>query len=198
MSGPSIGIGRITVPYTVVGLTHACRMYVSNPTLSGGQWVIDQRPGAGTPILWSAAASDLAAAMSSCLATGVTPGTALLEEFSATGWLPRDTAAVTFPNLSGNTNAASQLTITFRDTNFTRPKIVLMEHNQTAPTKYTSPTGGAGGLDAMIGEFLSTGSGTARPYLVMTNQHEFFLQTSPFVSVTTTYNRKLRRARGLA
>lgn len=198
MSGPTVGIGRISIPYTASGLTHVARMYVANPTLAAGDWFIDLRPGAGTNTLWSAAAQGFADALSSVLATGVTPGTALFEELATTGWLPRDTVAVTLPNLSGNVNNAAQMTLTLRDSNFTRPKIVVMEHNQVAPTKFTSPTGGAGGMDAFIAEFLSTGSGVSRPWLVMTNQHGFFLQDSPFVSVTTTYNRKLRRARGLA
>jgi hypothetical protein len=88
--------------------------------------------------------------------------------------------------------------LTLRDSNFTRPKQVLMEGNQVAPAKFTSPTGGAGGLDAYIAEFLNTGSTANRPWFVMTNQHGFFLQESPFISVTLTFNRKLRRARGLA
>jgi len=198
MSGPVIGIGRITIPYTVSGLVHETRMYVSNPHLSGSDWLIDVRPDVGGTADWADAAQNLSEAMSFILATGVTPGTAILEELGATGWIPRATVTVTMPNLSGNTNVAAQLTATFRDTNFTRPKIVVMEHNQVAPFKTTSPTGGAGGEDSFIAEFTISGSLPARPYLVMTNQHEFFLNTSPFVSFTTTYNRKLRRARGLA
>lgn len=198
MSGPTIGIGRITIPYTVNGLTHVTRMYVANPTLVGSDWVIDVRPSIGGTVVWTAAADHLAETMSNILATGVTPGTALLEEYSATGWLPRATDSVTFPNLAGNSNIAAEMISTFRDSNFTRPKIVVMEMNQIAPFKSTSPTGGAGGQDAFIAEFLSTGSLTARPWVVMTNQHGFHLATDPFVSFTTTYNRKLRRARGLA
>jgi len=198
MSGPSIGIGRITIPYTVSGLLHRSRMYVSNPTLSGSDWVIDVRPSVGGTIDWADAAESLANCMSSVLATGVTPGTALLEEYSATGWLPRATATVTFPNLAGNVNFASEVTLTLRDSNFTRPKFLVMEINQIAPTKYNTPTGGAGGMDAFIAEFLNTGSTTNRPWFVMTNMHGFFLQESPFISVTTTYNAKLERARGLA
>jgi len=198
MSGPSIGIGRITVPYTASGLVHVSRMYVSNPTLSGSDWVIDKRPDVGGTVVWEDAANDYASAISNVLATGVTPGTAVLEEYTATGWIPRATFAPSFPNLAGNVNPAAEMVVTLRDTNFTRPKIVVMEHNQIAPTKYTSPTGGAGGADNFIAEFLSTHVGAAAPYVVMVNQHGFFLNTSPFISFTTTYNRKLRRARGLA
>jgi len=173
-------------------------MYVGNPTFSGGVWLIDVRPSAGSTADWSAAAQGFAEALSFILETGTTVGSALLEEYAVTGWLPRDTATVTLPNLSGNANIAAEAVLTLRDENFTRPKIVVMEPNQTAPTKFTSPTGGAGGLDSFIGEFLSTGSGTSRPWLVMQNMHGHFLQDNPFISVTTTYNRKLRRARGLA
>lgn len=198
MSGPSLGIGRITIPYTVNGLTHVSRMYVSNPSLAGSTWEIDVRPSVGGTIDWADAAEALANCMSSALATGTTPGTALLEEWSSTGWLLRDTATVTFPNLSGSTNPAMQITLTFRDSNFTRPKQVLMEGNQVAPVKYTSPTAGPGGLDGYISEFLNTGTTVNRPWFVMTNQHGFFLQESPFISARLTFNHKLERARGLA
>lgn len=198
MSGPTTGIGRITIPYTVSGLTHVCRMYVKNPTLTSGNWNIDIIPSTGGVAVWTAAAQGFADHMSSALATGTTPGTALLEELSGTGWLPRDTAAVTFPNLSGSATLASQITLTLRDVNFTRPKIVLMEGNQAPPNKYTSPTGGPGGLDNFIDGFLGSSVTSGRPWFFMVNQHEHFLLDNSFVSVTLTYNRKLRRARGLA
>ena len=197
MSGPALGIGRITVPYTVSSLTHMCRMYVYNPVLSGANWVIDNRPSVGGQVVWSTAAEHLSQTISYILATGTTPGTAFLEELSSTGWLPRATAAVTMPNLSGSPAAASQVTTTLRDSNFTRPKIVVMECNNPGPLKFTSPTAGGANFDSYLAEFLSTGLLSARPFVVMVNQHEFFLQDAPFVSTTITYNRKLRRARGL-
>jgi hypothetical protein len=198
MSGPTIGIGRITIPYTVDGLAHVSRMYVSEPTLSGSDWVVSLRPSVGGTLPWDDVAEHFSQTLSYILETGTTVGSALLEEYSATGWLPRATASVSMPNLSGNANIAAEAVLTLRDSNFTRPKIVVMEHNQVAPTKFTSPTGGAGGLDSFIAEFLSTGTLGGRPWVAMVNQHGFFLSESPFVSVTTTYNRKLRRARGLA
>lgn len=198
MTGPSIGVGRITIPYTVSALNHVCRMYVSQPTFSGGVWNIDKRASVGGTADWSLAAIDFAEAISNCLATGVTVGLATLEEYSSTGWLLRSAAAVTLPNLSGNTNVAAQLTLTLRDANFSRPKIVLMEHNQIAPFKSTSATGGAGGEDAMIAEFTAAHTLTDAPWIYMRNQHEIELHAGAFISFTTTYNRKLRRARGLA
>jgi hypothetical protein len=198
MSEPTSGVGRITIPYTVSSLSHVLRMYTDHPTLSGADWVVPVRPSVGGTVDWADAAQSLAACMSSALPTGATPGTALLEEYSATGWLPRATATVTFPNLAGSANLAGQITLTLRSSDFTRPKIVLMEPNQVLPFHFDDPAAGAGGLDGFISEFLNTGSTTNRPWFVMTNMHGLFLQESPFVSVNGTYNRKLRRARGLA
>lgn len=198
MSGPTIGMGRITIPYTVSSLTHECRMYVDNPTLVGAAWLIGVRPDVGGTSDWADAAQNLSETISYILPTGTTVGTAVLEEYFATGWVPRATVAVTMPNVSGSVALAGQTTLTTRADNFTRPKIVVMEMNNPAPLKITSPTGGGANYDGFIGEFLITGTLPARPYLVMTNMHGFFLSTSPFVSTTLTYNRKLRRARGLA
>ena len=198
MSGPTTGIGRITIPYTVSSLTHMCRMYVKNPALAAGTWNIDIRPDIGGVADWALAAQGLADAISFILATGVTVGTALLEELSGTGWLPRDTATVTLPNLSGTGATASQATLTLRDENFTRPKIVVMEVNNLGPIKISTPLGGGANFDGFIDAFLGSSSVAQRPWFFMVNQHENFLLDTPFVSTTITYNRKLRRARGLA
>jgi len=198
MSGPLLGIGRITIPYTVSGQTHVLRMYVNNPTLAGSTWEIDVRPSVGGTIDWADAAESLANAMSSMLATGVTPGSALLEEYSSTGWLPRDTATVTFPNLTGSSALASQFTLSLRDSNFTRPKIVLMEVNNPGPLKFTAPDAGGANVDAFVAEFLNTGVTTNRPWFVMANMHGHFLQEEPFISATITYNHRMRKVRGLA
>jgi len=198
VSGPLIGIGRIDIPYVVSGFEHHCRMFVANPTSAGSDWNIDLHPDIGGVADWEVAAQGLADHISSELATGTTPGTALLEEYTATGWIPRASVAVTFPNLGGSAVLAQQATLTLRALDFTRPKIVLMEGNGVAPTKFNTPTGGAGGLDGWIDGFLGTSSTSGRPWAFMTTMHGFFLLVSSFVSVTTTYNRKLRRARGLA
>lgn len=197
MSEPTTGIGRITIPYTVSGMDHDCRMYVANPTLSGAVWRIDANPSVGGTVDWADAAQSFSASISYILATGTTVGAALLEEYSATGWLPRDTATVTMPNLTGSAKLASQCTLTLRVSDFSRPKIVVMEINDQPPLSIDSPTGGGAVMDSFIAEFLSTGALAARPYHVMTNMHEFFLLEDPFVSASLTYNKKLRRARGL-
>lgn len=198
MSGPALGIGRITIPYTVSGLTHESRVYCYNPQSSGGSWVIDLRPSVGGTINWGIAADAYSQTLSHILGTGVTVGTAVLEEWSSTGWLLRATGTVTMPNLSGPLTLAAQTTMTLRDTNFTRPKIVVMETNVPPPAKYSSPLAGGATYDAFHAEFLSTGTLGGKPYDWMTNQHGFFLSTSPFVSTRLTYNRKLERARGFA
>ena len=198
MTEPTAGVGRITIPYAVSGFNHECRMYVSNPTLSGGTWVIDFHPDVGGTSNWASAAQGLADAISWNLGTGTTPGTVLLEEYSATGWLPRDTTTVTLTNLASSPQLASQATLTLRALDFTRPKIVVMEGNFTPPAKINSPTGGGGNQDAWIDGFLGTSSTSGRPWAFMTTMHGIFLLEESFVSATATFNRKLRRARGLA
>jgi hypothetical protein len=172
-------------------------MYVSNPTLSGSDWVISKRPSIGGTGVWSAAASVLAATISHLLPTGTTAGTAILEEYSPTGWLPRDTAAVTLPNLAGNAALAGQFTLTLRDSNFSRPKIVLMEINQVLPLHLESPTEGGSPMDAFINEFTVSASVGDNPHWYMVNMHDHFLLDESFVAGSGTYNKKLRRARGL-
>jgi len=198
MSTPTIGVGRITIPYTVSGLTHECRMFVSNPTAAGATYNVGLHPDIGGTADWEGAADGFASAISYMLESGVTPGTALLEEYSALGWLPLATTTVTFPNVNGATKTASQATLTLRATDFTRPKIVIMEQIQPTPGKITTPDAGGTSFDAFTDAFLGTSVVSGRPWAFMTTMHGAFLLSSSFVSCTTTFNRKLRRARGLA
>lgn len=198
MSGPTLGIGRISIPYTVNSLTHVLRMYVSNPTLSGADWVVDLHPSIGGTSVWTTAAQGLADAFSYIQDGGAAPGTALLEEYASTGWLPRDTASVTLTNKTGTAVLTSQCTLTLRATDYTRPKIVVMEGTLAAPQKITSPTGGSAAADSFIDPFLGSSSVVGRPWAFMTTMHGAFLLSASFVSATVTLNRKLRRARGLA
>lgn len=195
MSEPTTGVGRITIPYTVSGFTHEARMYVDNPTLSGSDWVINKHSSIGGTGLFSDAAQGFAEFVSSILATGVTPGTALLEEYSATGWLPRDTATVSLGLLAGNSNLAGQITLTLRAADFTRPKIVVMEPNQVLPFRFSNPTAGPGGLDGFIDGFLQSGTGANRPWVYMRTMHGIELLDDSFISVSGTYNQKLENAR---
>lgn len=194
----TVGVGRIKIPYTVNGLDHELHMYVSNPTLSGATWEIGINPTFGGTSNWATAAQGLADHMSYALGTGTTPGTALLQEWSTTGWITHTSASVTFPNVSGSQILATQITVTLRALDNSRPKIVLMEGNQAAPFHTLSPTGGAGGMDSFIDGFLGTSLTAARPWFYMVTMHGIFLNVSSFVAVTTTYNRTMRKARGLA
>lgn len=197
MSGPTLGIGRITIPYTVGGLAHECRMFVWNPTLAGSVYNIDIHPDFGGVGNWEDFAQGLAEAISWLLATGTTPGVAQLEELQATGWVGLDSVAVTFPNLAGSAFPATQNTYTLRVTDNSRPKIVIMEGNTIGPQRIASPTAGSAAFDNFFDRFEGSSIQAARPYQCMVNQHGFWLKSSPFAGFHISYNRKLERARGL-
>jgi len=197
MSGPVDGVGRITIPYTVSGQSHECRMYVSDPTLAGSVWNIDIHPSIGGVNDWADAAQALADSISFMLPTGTTVGSALLEEYSATGWLPRDTASVTLTNLTGGASLAAQITLTLRALDFTRPKIVVMDVNNPGPLAFTSPTAGGANVDGFVDQFLGSSATWPRTWAFMTTMHGIFLLPDSFVRATITYNKKLAEERGL-
>lgn len=197
MSGPVDGVGRITIPYTVSGQSHECRMFVADPTLAGSDWVVDLHPDIGGTAVWTNAAQGLADAISYMLPTGTTVGSALLEEYSATGWLPRDTTSVTLTNLSGSIAPAAEITLTLRALDFTRPKIVLLDVNNPGPLAFTSPTAGGANVDGFIDPFLGDSVISGRPWAFMTTMHGIFLLVDSFVRSTITYNKQLAKRRGL-
>jgi len=198
MPTPLTGWGRITITYTCSGVEHQHRMYVANPTLSGGQYIIDKRPDVGGTANWGLAADDLAAAMSYTLGTGTTAGGAVLDIFDGVLWNPTDTEAVAFPNLNAGIIAAQQLTATFRDEAFHHIKPTIMEGNEGAPAHSSSVTGGSASLDSFLAEFTPAFGLTNAPYLYCTSVWGEFIREDGFVAYTTTFKRVVRKARNLA
>lgn len=197
MPTPITGQGRITIPYIIDGLQHQFRMYVGNPTLSGGTYRIDVRPDIGGTADWGDAADSLAEAMSNALPIGTTAGTAVLDVFDGLIWNPVDTEAVGFPNLAGSTKVAGQVTGTFRDTGFHLVKPEILEGNTAYPNQGNTLAGGGAALQAFLTEFTIGKTLPVGPYDVAQSVWGNFLRVDGFVSFSSTLNHRLEKARGL-
>lgn len=193
-------VGRIVIPYTVSGLTHTLHAYVRNPQLVGGNWLINSRATDANDTDWTDAAEALEYCISYVMDDAAVFGTQVLETLEDNAWIPR--ASNTYPNANGSGTAieGSQATFVFRDVTFRKVKIVVMEgitsipaHATTINTAYTNP------WDLMLREFTPAHTISTSPYTWLVGRANQYLNAgSPFVSWTTTYNRKVRRARGLA
>lgn len=194
------GMGRIVVPYVISGLVHKFRLFCKQPTVGGTTYQIWSRTATGPNLDWEPVAEDMAAMLSNVLPGGTTPQAAYLEKWTGTVWQLLEVHTVTLPNLSGAEAPGWQFTAVFRDTGNEKLKAVIMEPPYSNAFHWTTLLGGAAIFDAFLKEWNETTKTlTYPPWNWATSHRQVFVHgTSPFVGGTTTLNRKVRRARGLA
>lgn len=196
MAQPLVATGRLIFPYTQSGVLHKFFAYVKNPTLVGANWQINSRTSDANDLLASDAVNGLALAMESVFASTVSIGTAILQTRSGGVWTPVASYTPTAISPVGSSVTAAQITATFRDSAFHKMKLVLNEQETQPPGHTTTLVG----LTAAIGDWLKqyTASHTTAnpPYLWQVSRSNLYLNTSPFVALTMTFNKHLRRIRG--
>ena len=199
MSVTIVASGRIVASYAVDGLNHKAHAYVRNAQLVGSSWMINSRATDSNDKLWSNAAQGFMDALSVILKTANTTwGDASLETYAGGIYTVRATATITPVGANDQLVLASQSTLVLRDTSFNKVKVEVMEAGTPTPFHTTSKTGGNATVDLFVSYFTADHGNTNDPYNWMVGRGNQYLNTSPFVGWTTTYNRKLRRARGLA
>lgn len=193
MSTPLTALNRITVPYTVSGHTHKLRFYVIDHgtiTIDGFRTIETRTSFMG----WSAAIQAFCTKFASvALGTVSVIGTCLYEEFNDPIWVPIQTYAPT--SLSYGTQApklAVQLTLTLRGGNFGKLKIVIMESTYGVPIKTIVPTD-----DGFLGMWTTAYGDADDPINWQVGRDNTFMQNDPYAGISSDYNRKLRRMRGI-
>jgi hypothetical protein len=191
------GMARITMPYTVDGFNHKCRLYGRNVQPVSGSFNINSRNVDDNDQVWTDAAAGMEYAVSCILPSAVTYSPFLLEKWDGAVWEPLANTTLTPTNATGSYVKASQATVTFKDTDLLKLKLVVVEGTEALAQKFRSVTGGDGAFDLLIAEFLSTHTGTHAPYVWAVSHRNRYLSTSPFVSASVWPNRKIARRRGV-
>lgn len=200
MSTPLSASGRIVVPYTADGLTHRCVAYVRNPQLVGGVYQINSRTTDANDTTFAHAADGMIETMSYLFATTVAFSAAILELLSGIVWTP--VATHTFggtDHTSGTTIvSAIQQTLTLRDVNFKKVRVITMEGRFSGLAKSISTGAFGDARDTYIKQFTPLNTVPYAPYLWQVGRGDQYIQSSGLVSYIQAFNRKIRRARGLA
>jgi hypothetical protein len=195
MAQPLVATSRITIPYTVDGQPHKARAYCSQSgVVVGGFIQIDSRitPSA---IGWNDATMQWQSRLQQILPNTTVFGAALLEERSGVVWNPLDVLALTGTG-TNSTKPASQITTVLRDAAFFKVKAVLLDTNQQPTNHYGSPVTGVTDLDTYLVGY-SASIIPEDPFYWQKSRGDRFLISSPFVGLTTDFNDRVRRARGL-
>lgn len=193
MATPLLATARITLPYTIAGIEHKVHLYVQEhgTTSIDGYLTINTRSG---NISWAAGIQQWADRYAVIAPSDMVPGTAILEELAGSLWLPVQSYDIVdfTPTVTVHKNA-EQDTLTLRDANFKKVRVIMMEGIIGAPAKTTNPS-----ENGFLLGYVNSGADVNDPINWQVSRGNDFLSISPFVSFVTTLNRKLRRARGLA
>lgn len=198
MTPPLVATGRVVFPYVIDGVNHKLRMYVKNPTLVGSTWQINSRTLDENDTDWKGFVNTFVTVWAEYAPSDSSGGTWTLEKRDGPVWTVVDTYLPSYTVTGTAHLAGTQLTVTLRDKLNYHFKFVVMEGTQPANIKSVAPTGGNGGLDALIGMFLPTYVTGVPPYAVVVSRLNQFMSTAPFVSFAVHYNKKMLKRRGLA
>lgn len=188
---------RIVTNYEVSGILHTHHAYIRGLTLVGGVWMHNSRALDNNDQVWTDSAQAIASTIGAVMVSAVVFGTSILQKLISGVWQPEDVSTPTVSPSGGALAPASQITVTLRDKLFHKVKITVMEANQLPPQHWIDPLGGAANLDTFIAQFLPTFTVSNAPYGWLVGRGNQYLADNPFVAATLTYNKKMRRRRGL-
>jgi len=195
MAQAKVATWRITGSYNVSGLLHKARMFVkSDGSISSGVNQIQDRT--GTSLDWSLAAHQWSKTWTRILNNATTLPDLVLEQKVGLIWVPVQFTSPSNELQADATLPTTQVTLTLRATNNDKLKVVVLDTTQAAPQHFAGRPSASSNIQVFTDHFLSGGN-AADPYMVMVSESNHYLNTAPFVGLTITLNRRVRRARGL-
>lgn len=196
MAAPKVATGRIILPVDFSGHLSHFHAYVRNIQTGGSTYKINSRATDSNDLNWEDAAEAFYNSMTYIWAAGFTPGDLSLQQLTGGIWVPISFYTPVASNASGAGQPATQVTMTLRDKLFYKVKVVALNTNQAPPQHWVSATGGNAAMDNWAKQWLSTYTVTHAPYNWQVGVSNQYLNTSPFVAITVTLNRKQRKLWG--
>lgn len=199
MSQPLLATGRLVMKITTSSLLHTLHAYVRNVQAVGGSWNVNSRTTDANDVVWSTAAQGWWDAISYMLTTGQAAPSIELQQLVSGVWQVLASMTPTGGNLgAGGPVLGAQFTSVFRDTAYKPVKQIVFEGRWQPPFHNTSIAAFGSYITSYLTQFTSSATVTHPPYEWLASRGNRFLATTPFVGGTATFNRKVRRARGLA
>lgn len=192
---PILPNGRLTINYSSNGIAHKLRMRCNWTTSVLVPFVLQQASGS---LIAVQDAADMVFTLIAPLykAAQATMDGWQLDNYSGGAYLPLVTGstAVT-PSDTANTQVAQQVTITFRDPNYKKVRFIFFEQRQTPAAKYSYSQLGGSYLDLVNSILDETDAGIGSWFC---GRGDTPINGLSYLSLVSSYNRKLRRRRGLA
>lgn len=200
MAQAQLVTGRIVLKYTVAGHLHRAVANVRNPQLVGSVWQINSRTLDANDMVWSDAANGFYESISYLTPAGTTWSAAEFWQKVANAWVLRSTFTLTSTDHSSGTSyPAGQHTLTLRDVQFHQLKVIVLDSSAgDIPKKYLAISAMPTQVQNFAKQFTSAPTVGGAPYIWQVSDSDQYINTSALVGLVTTYNRKIRRAYGLA
>jgi len=198
MAYPRIATGKIVLPYTVSGFLHRVHAFVRNPQAVGATWNINSRATDSNDTDWKNAAEGYWLSFSYLLPAAIAAPTAEFWTKVGAIWILQDTVLCTGTNGAGSSILTEELTATFRCVNGKFLQVDVLEGNSDVPLTSRSLSAIGGTYQNGLKQWTSGHTVTDAPYGWAVNQDTSYLATASFVKLTTSFNRHLRKKRGLA
>jgi hypothetical protein len=181
--------------YTVSGSRHKLRAYCNVAPPHTFPFSLSYRDGSSA--LWTVSAQQWSVALSEFNPAGTTADGIVLEKFDGLIWNPIDTYNPTAPTFTGTLSPASQLTMTLRDILFHQVKIVVLD-TKYQPTFTQKALPLVSPLPAGLYAFYYGPSADPNsPFFWQVSRSADYLAVNNFIGITSDFNDKARRRRGL-
>lgn len=197
MAQPFTSTWRIQMSYQVATLTHKAFMFVKASTFTPpvAPQLIDRTGGLAD---WTAVALRMGAASLQVIINTIPSVTYLLQNKQGLLWVPIDAYSPTQGgSASGAVFVASQVTMTLRDLQFNKLKVVMLDTSEVPPTTVKSLPA-TGDLHNFALPYTDGAVDVNDPFSFMVSRSGHYLHGSAaLVAITTTLNTKVRRKRSL-
>lgn len=197
MATPLSAIHRLTLNYNVAGFSHVLRAYCARGADVSGVPQLLARD-AVSLVSVPSAAQGLWDLIREVHPSGTLAATGFFEARSGLVWNPIIGLTPTGAGTGGAATLAQQETITVRDANFNKIKVVIMESDQGYIGHSASGLGINSEVDDQITRLNGTDTDANAPFNWMKSRGNAYISaTSPIAGVTMDLNDKLKRRRGL-
>lgn len=192
---PILADSQLDLSYTVKGFPHKMQLRCNRTSQTGGFWYLAQASGSGIK------AADAADMMFTLLAPLYKPADAAfvgyqLQSYVSGAYFPLEqNATAVAPTDTNIVQVAQQATLTFLDSAFKKVKIILLENRQTPANKYQY-TDLSGAYLALVDSVLDESDAGIGSWFC--GRGDSPITKLSYLSLVTTYNRRLRRKRGLS
>jgi len=192
---PILADSQLDLTYIVEGFPHKMQLRCNRTSQTGGFWYLAQASGSGIK------AADAADMMFTLLSPLYKPAQASfvgyqLQSYVDGAYFPLEQNATTVaPTDTATVQVAQQATLTFLDGEFKKVKVILLENRLTPANKYQYTDLGGAYLD-LVNSIIAEDDASVGSWFC--GRGDSPISKLSYLSLVTTYNRRLRRKRGLS